>query len=211
MSEQLIRLYVDAEYSSPYAMSAFVALHEKALPFELCTLDFSARQQHAPSYAAKSLTRRVPTLEHGDFSLSESSAICEYLEEVFPAVALYPQQLQQRARARQVQAWLRSDLMALRNERNTMAVFYGKKFPPLSTAAVAAVEQLVYVADALLGEGAEHLFGQWSIADTEMALMLNRLHLHGDALAPRLVRYAEAQWQRPSVQRWLQYIAARSL
>ncbi|MFP3186860.1 MAG: glutathione S-transferase, partial [Paraburkholderia sp.] len=30
-----LRLYADAQYASPYAMSVFVALQEKGVPFEL--------------------------------------------------------------------------------------------------------------------------------------------------------------------------------
>ena len=42
------------------------------------------RKEHqAPSYRAH--TGRVPALQHGDFWLAESSAICEYLAEAFPA------------------------------------------------------------------------------------------------------------------------------
>ena len=37
MSE--ITLHVDAQYASPYAMSAFVALTVKQVPFELRTVD----------------------------------------------------------------------------------------------------------------------------------------------------------------------------
>ena len=36
-----LTLFVDAQYASPYAMSAFVALTVKALPFELRTIDLS--------------------------------------------------------------------------------------------------------------------------------------------------------------------------
>src|SRR5205814_7889439 len=51
-------LYVDAQFASPYAMSAFVALHEKGLPFEITTVDLAAREHHAVHFAAMSLTQR---------------------------------------------------------------------------------------------------------------------------------------------------------
>jgi glutathione S-transferase len=34
--------------------------------------------------------------------------------------------------------------------------------------------------------------------------MLNRLALHGDDVPSHLADYARRQWQRPSVQRWLE-------
>ncbi|MBP0598440.1 glutathione transferase [Herbaspirillum sp. LeCh32-8] len=204
------KLYVDAQFISPYAMSAFVTLTEKGLPFELLAIDLASRQNQAPGYASVSLTRRVPALSEGDFHLAESTAISEYLEERFPAPAhraVYPADLQQRAKAREIQAWLRSDLLAIRQERPTEVVFYGEGFAPLSDAGKAAVAKLVSAVQTVLA-GKDNLFGEWCIADTDLAVMLNRLALHGDALPEELQRYAKAQWQRPSVQQWVRQAQA---
>lgn len=198
-----LQLHVDAQYASPYAMSVFVTLREKDLPFTLHTVDLDAAAHHEPAYAALSLTARVPTLQHGELALSESSAISEYLEEVFGGPPVYPAHLPSRARARQVQAWLRSDLVPIREERNTQVLFYAARKPPLSAQAEAAAQRLFRFAEALLAQGADHLFGQWCIADTDLALMINRLALHGDPVPPRLAAYAKAQWQRPMVQEWV--------
>ncbi|MBC3810715.1 glutathione transferase [Undibacterium aquatile] len=202
-TKDTIRLYVDAKYTSPYAMSAYVALLEKGVKFELVTVDLAAKTHHQTAYTRISLTQRVPTLECGDFSLSESSAITEYIDEVFPGMALYPKSPELRARARQVQAWLRSDLMPIRVERSTLVNFYGQKYPPLSAEAKAAADSLIFFAESLLPPGAENLFSEWSIADTDLALMLNRLAMHGDEVPARLREYAQHQWQRASVQSWV--------
>lgn len=203
MQENRLGLYTDAQFASPYAMSVFVALTEKRLPFDLSTVDLGNDANHEAGYAAKSLTQRVPTLVHGDFTLSESSAITEYLDDAFPETLVYPQDKFLRARARQVQAWLRSDLMPIRQERSTEVVFYGARGAALTPAAEAAVQKLIYVAETLLPADAENLFGTWSIADTDLTLMLNRLILNGDPLPARLIDYATRQWERPSVQRWV--------
>ncbi|MGC3981456.1 MAG: glutathione transferase [Steroidobacteraceae bacterium] len=199
-------LYVDSQYSSPYAMSAYVSLLEKQLPFSVATLDLTAHAQQLSTYTTLSLTQRVPTLVHGDFALSESSAIDEYLDDVFPGAGLYPKDPQQRARARQIQAWLRSDLMPIREERPTEVIFYGVKKPPLSPKATATAAKLFAAVESLLPNQSEHLFDQWCIADTDLALMLNRLIVHGDAVPERLVAYAALQWQRPSVRSWIEKI-----
>jgi glutathione S-transferase len=205
MSNNMV-LYVDSRFLSPYALSVFVALQEKELAFDLRSLDLGVGEHRAADYAATSLTGRVPTLVHGDFSLSESSAICEYLDEAFPAPrypSLYPDDRRQRARARQLQAWLRSDFMPLRQERSTEAVFLQPTANALSADATAAAQKLFFAAEALLPDGADNLFGAWCIADTDLALMLNRLVLNGDTLVPpRLATYARRQWQRTSVRNW---------
>lgn len=198
-----MHLYADTQYTSPYAMSVFVALKEKHMPFQLHTVDLNAGENRGEDFASRSLTQRVPTLVDGDFALSESSAITEYLEERQPTPALYPADPRQRARARQVQAWLRSDLLPIRQERSTNVIFYTPSPAPLSAAAQQAAARLFKAADALLAPGRPHLFDAWTIADLDLAVMLNRLVLNGDEVPAKLASYARAQWQRESVQAWV--------
>ena len=203
MSRSPLKLYVDARYASPYAMSAYITLREKGIEFETVLVDLDWSENRSDDYTRVSLTQRVPTLIDDGFALSESSAITEYLEELYPQVPVYPREAQQRARVRQVQAWLRSDLADIRQERSTLVVFYGVKGGPLSTEGLAAANKLFNAAEALLAGGAEYIAGQWSIADVELAVMLNRLILNGDAVPVVLKDYAARQWQRPSVQEWV--------
>ncbi|PTR22709.1 glutathione transferase [Pseudomonas sp. GV085] len=204
MGSTKLKLYLGADYVSAFAMSAFVALKEKQLSFDLVTLDLKSRENYLDSYRDLSLTCKIPVLVHEGFALSESSAIAEYLEELAPASKrIYPQDIKQRARARQLQAWLRSDLLVVRKERPFDLVYFGKKDTPLSDEARAATDRLFHVADRLLEEGAEHLFGDWSIADTDLAIMLNRLVANGDPVPTRLAAYVRRQWDRDSVRAWM--------
>ena len=207
MTQEHFTLYVDSRMTSPYALSSFVTLTEKAIPFEMKKVNLSARENHHADFASLSLSSRVPTLGHEGFYLSESSAICEYLEDLFPApahVRIYPEDLQQRARARQIQAWLRSDFMPIREERSTEGIFFKPIITPLSDAAQAAASKLFTAANDLLQDGALNLFDAWCIADTDLALMINRLALNGDPVPEKLLAYAQHQWQRASVQLWVQ-------
>ncbi|GAA0750720.1 glutathione transferase [Ideonella azotifigens] len=198
------QLYVDAQYASPYAMSVFVALHEKGLPFEMHTVDLGADAHKAATLAGTLLTQRVPTLIEDDgFNLAESSAITEFLEDTAAGPALYPTSPRQRAHARQVQAWLRSDLMPIRVERPTEVIFFAQRRAPLSVEAEAAAQKLFSVADTLLHGHSDDLFGEWCLADLDLALMLNRLVMHGDPVPAHLAAYATRQWQRRSVREWL--------
>jgi glutathione S-transferase len=196
-------LYVDAQYASPYAMSAFVGLKEKGIPFDMQTVDLGTGANRPPDFAGKSLTQRVPTLVDGNFHLSESSAITEYLDEVYPGAALYPSDPKAKAIARQVQAWLRSDLMPIRQERSTEVLFYRPSDAPLSATALQSAQKLFRAIDMLLKHDSNYLFDTWSIADHDLALMLNRLVLNGDLVPERFADYAKRQWERASAQAWI--------
>lgn len=197
-------LFVDKQFASPYAMSAFVGLKEKGLAFDIKTVDLEGGENQEEVYAERSLTQRVPTLVHENFCLSESSAITEYLEDVFSGTPLYPKNPKEKARARQVQAWLRSDLLPIRLERTTEVIFYGSNCTPLSATAKAAAAKLFKASIALLNHGGENLFSTWSIADVDLALMLNRLVMSADVVPPQLAAYAARQWDRPALQEWVE-------
>jgi glutathione S-transferase len=200
-------LFTDRFWVSPYVLSSYVALTEKGVPFEMREVDLKSGEHRQGAYASASVTARVPTLVQGDFSLSESSAIAEYLEESFPERArLFPADLRERARARQVMAFLRSDLGALRDERSAETVFYPRSnLPPLTPAGRAAAEKLIGVASRLLAPGASGLFAKWCLADTELAMMLQRLVHNGEDVPAPLTAFAERQWQRPSVRAWVEH------
>ncbi|HDR2890669.1 TPA: glutathione transferase [Enterobacter asburiae] len=213
MNQPAIALWSDADFFSPYVMSAYVALAEKGLSFTLKTVDLNCGAHLKPEWQGYALTRRVPVLEIDGFELSESSAIAEYLEERFAPPEwerIYPHDIQKRARARQIQAWLRSDLVPIRVERSTDVVFAGVKKPALSEDGLASARKLIETASSLLAHGNPNLFGEWCIADVDLALMLNRLILNGDEVPQLLVDYATFQWQRASVQRFVALSAKRA-
>ena len=197
-------LAVDAYWISPYALSVFVALEEKGLPYTVREVALQDKAHHAPSYTAR--TGRVPSLQHGDYVLAESSAIAEYLAETFPFPKyprLFPEDLKQRGIAREIMAWVRSDLMPIRDERSTHTMFYTRATAPLSPKAQAAAKRLVDGVSQLIRPGKTTLFEQWCLADTDLGVMLQRLNLNGDPLPKALATYAQANWERPSVQKWV--------
>ncbi|WP_437887145.1 glutathione transferase [Phytobacter sp. V91] len=213
MSEPAITLWSDSDFFSPYVMAVYIALHEKGLPFSLKTVDLDKGENNQNNWRGYNLTRRVPVLEIDGFELSESSAITEYLEERFAPPEyerIYPHDLQKRARARQIQAWIRSDLMPIREERGTDVIFAGAKKAPLTAAGSDAAAKLFALAGGLLAHGKPNLFGEWCIADADLALMLNRLVMHGDEVPELLANYAAFQWQRSSVQRYVALSAKRA-
>jgi glutathione S-transferase len=206
MTDEKIRLYGEPRWISPYVFSTFVALTEKDVPFEVVTVSLDDGENRRPEYRDRSVTAKVPALEHRGFWLAESGAIAEYLEESFPPphhARLFPEGLLARARARQVLHWIRSDLGALREERPTTSMFYARATKPLSSAAQADAEKLLHVTALLLPDGATSLFGGWTLADSELAFMLHRLLLNAHDVPPAIRAFAETQWQRPSVRKFV--------
>ncbi len=197
MSE--LSLTVDRFWISPYALSAFVALSEKKLEFSVETIGLDRKEQTSADYRSRTLTARVPSLRHGDFCLAESSAIVEYVEDVFPGPHILPTDPKDKARARQIMAWVRSDLMPIREERSTTTVFYAPTHTPLSPQGRSAAEKLIEVASALLAHDRPTIFSAFSIADADLAMMLQRLHKNGDPVPARLSDFADRIWDRPSV------------
>jgi glutathione S-transferase len=199
-----LTLWIDAFSISPYAFSAFVALEEKGLAYDLEEVAMHQGGNRAPEYVKRSLTARVPMIRHGDFYLSESSAIAEYLDDAFPRIPrVLPEDARQRARARQVMAWLRSDLMPIREERSAETIFYQPATAALSERAQKAAEKLLRIADTLLTPGATSLFGRFSIADADLTFMLQRLGKSGHPLGNKAQRFVDAIWSRPSIRKWV--------
>src|SRR2546429_318388 len=112
----MLKLYSDRFWISPWVFSCFVTLKEKGLPFEVVDLALDKKETRKPDYAQATLTAKVPGLDHDGFWLSESAAIIEYLDETFPERRALPAGARERARARQVMSFLRTDLYALREE-----------------------------------------------------------------------------------------------
>jgi glutathione S-transferase len=204
MSDRPLTLFGERKLDSPFVFTAFVALAEKRVPFELRLLDLSAGEQRAASFKAISLTGRVPTLEAKGFSVSESLAIVEYLEETLPPPghpALLPVHPEGRARIRQVLGWLRTDLAGLRRARPSESIFFEHVTTPLDDAARKDAEKLVTIASELVAMRGT-IGAEWSIADADLAFALQRLIANGDELPETVRRYALAQWARPSVAAW---------
>ncbi len=200
----MITLFAEHLWDSPFVYTVLVALEEKRAPYRVEVLNLTQGQQREVGFQKSSLTARVPTIEHDGFWLSESSAIVEYLEEVLPEPALLPTDRKERARARQILAWLRSDLPGLRRDRSTESMFFERASQPLSSAGQADASKLVRVAQDLIGAGRASIFDGFGIADADLAFMLARLHLNGDPLPAEVARYVDGIWQRPSVQVYVQ-------
>lgn len=87
---------------SPYAWRVWLALEHKQLAYELKTMSFSAGDLRKPEFLAINPRHRVPVLVDDGFSLYESAAILEYLDERYPGAKLFPGDAHQRAIVRRL-------------------------------------------------------------------------------------------------------------
>jgi glutathione S-transferase len=101
-------------------------------------------------------------------------------------------------------AWIRSDLMPIREERATHTFFYGHPTQPLSPAGRAAADKLIAAASAFIPDGHTSLFDAFSIADADLAMMLMRLVGNGEPMPAKLADFVATQWRRPSVRAWVE-------
>lgn len=200
-----LTLHVDAFFTSPFDFSCFVALAEKKLEFNVVRALVREGQGFAAPYPDLALTARIPILEHGDFWLSESQAVVEYLEETFPPPSwpgIYPEDIRLRARARQVMSFIRGDIGALVQERKSDMIFYPMAAPPLGPEAAATARELVAFASRVVERDD---FAPWSIAHADLTFALLRLGRTGYELPGPILRFIEATSARPSVRAFLDH------
>lgn len=83
---------------SNYFNIARTALIEKAVPHDVVL----TRASQEPEFVQRSALGKIPVLEGPDGWIAETVAILEYLDDRFPKVSLRPDDLADRARARQI-------------------------------------------------------------------------------------------------------------
>jgi len=204
-----LTLYAESSWMSPWVFHAMVALEEKQLPYNLEVVSLPIPVSMKSALLPRAVIAKVPILVHGDLWLSESLAISEYLAETFPAPGhprLFPANLVERARARQLMMFLRTSSFALREARPTASVFGRSVTRPMPEQAKQEAAELERIALAVIPPGRTTLFADWCIADCDLALALMRLVAHQDPLDHRLVDYALAQFDRTSVRRFIAHL-----
>jgi glutathione S-transferase len=90
-------LLIIGSYLSPYVRKVLACLEVKGIAYEV---DHIVPFFGDDRFTKLSPLRRIPVLVDGDLVLTDSSVICEYLEDLKPAPALYPTDVRDRARAR---------------------------------------------------------------------------------------------------------------
>jgi glutathione S-transferase len=117
-------LTIIGSFVSPYVRKVLAAMNLKGLSYEVDPITpFYGNDE----FQRLSPLRRIPVLIDGDFSISDSSVICDYLDDAYPGHPLYPSDPKQRARAR----WLEEFADTRLGDLFIWSLFYQKVVRPM--------------------------------------------------------------------------------
>ncbi len=195
-------------YSS-WSLRAWLALRVAGLAFEevVIQLDQPDKKdrilEHSPA-------GRVPVLRHGDLTVWDSLAICEYAAEIAPGAGLLPADPAARAVARAASAemhagfaGLRAALpMNIRADRPGVAITEGVR------AEIDRIAALWRDCRGRFGAGGDFLFGRFSMADAMFAPVVARFATYHVALGEVEQCYADSVRALPAMREWAAAAAA---
>lgn len=198
-----LTLVVASKNYSSWSLRPYLALAHTGQPFQEVVIPLDTPEtreliaRHSPS-------GRLPLLKHGDLSIWDSLAICEYLAETFPESHLWPQERVARAVARSVTAEMHSSFTKLREHMgmNLRARRPGQGRVPGVAEDIARIQALWTDCRARFGQGGPFLFGQFSIADAFFTPVATRFVTYDVALEPVSAAYRDTLLSQPAYQKW---------
>jgi maleylacetoacetate isomerase len=106
-------------HSSSTSFRVRIALAVKGLSYEYVPvrLDFRDGDHDRPEYQAFNPQRNVPVLVDGEVQISQSMAICDYLDRVYPEKPIFPSDAKGRARVMQLALWVACEIQGPNNLR----------------------------------------------------------------------------------------------
>ena len=173
---------------------------EAGIALDMQVVDLFTGEHCQPAYESVNPNRLVPTLEDGDFVLTENSAILKYLADKTGS-PLYPKDLQQRARVNERMDWTSTQLCS--------DLCYGLVYPQIFDAHKRRSDE---AQAATLARGKERAQG-WLKVLNDHILGSTNSYLCGDAIT--IADYHAASYVAlgevtgadyaayPNVQRWL--------
>ena len=111
-----MKLYTYFRSSAAYRVR--IALNLKGLPYEMVSIHLTkdGGRQHTPEFRAVNPQMRVPALELSSGEvLTQSLAIIEYLDEIYPEPPLLPADALERAKVRAIAQTIACDIHPLNN------------------------------------------------------------------------------------------------
>jgi glutathione S-transferase len=194
---------------APNARRVRIFLAEKSLSVPMVDIDLAKMEQRSPSYTALNPFQRVPTLELDDGTvITESIAICRYLEELNPAPPLFGANALERAMVEMWQRRLELSLLfpvaqAFRHAHPAMKDMETPQVAPWAEASKGHAIQAMAVFDEAL-RGREFIASdRFTVADITGLVALDFTKPARIAIPERfanLTRWRDALAARPSAQ-----------
>lgn len=201
--ENLTLVIGNKNYSS-WSLRPWLLLKQFAIPFEEIRIPLyqTGAKETLKRYSPSAL---VPVLIHDDVTVWDSLAICEYVQELFPSQAMWPQQRSVRAIARAVSAEMHSGFTAVRTHMpmNCKRSFPGKGLNSHTEPEIIRITELWRDCRQRYGQDGAMLFGEFSIADAMFAPVALRFSTYQIALDETCAAYVAAILALPAVQSWV--------
>ena len=207
----MLKLYIGNKNYSSWSMRPWVLLRQADIAFEEIKVrfdSFDSSSSFKKTIGDVTPVGKVPALVDDGFVVWDTLAIAEYLAEKFPAKALWPQDVQARARARSLCAEMHSGFGALRaacpmNIEADLAAT-GQLIWRDKPAVRADVARIVAMWRELL---AQHqgpmLMGEFGIVDAFFAPVCMRLKSYALPIPAEITAYIERLCLLPGVKAWI--------
>ena len=198
-----LTLYLGNKNYSSWSLRAWLALKHTTVAFDEVVIPLyqPASRETILKYSPSG---RVPVLKHGDATIWESLAICEYLAEAFPTFGLWPKDHAARALARSVSAEMHAGFAALREHlpMNVRSSFPDRGVTPEVQADINRVMSIWRGCRDRFGKGGDFLFGTFTIADAMYAPVATRFRTYRIELEREAEAYCDAIMALPAMQEW---------
>ena len=199
---QLTLVIANKNYSS-WSLRSWLAMKQAGLDFAeiRIPLDTLTTYQEIRRYSPSG---RLPALQHGDLTVWESLAICEYIAERF-ASNLWPEDTAAKALARSISAEIHAGFQSLReylpmNCRARLCVL-GMNYS--LQADIDRILTIWHECRRNYGSKGDMLFGHFTIADAMFAPVVSRFITYDVKLDSVAQAYVDAIWALPAMQEWV--------
>ncbi len=197
-----MQLFIGNQNYSTWSLRAWLIFSQHNLNVEVTKLKLFTEEFYQ-TLEQITPTAKVPTLVDGAVTVWDSLAILEYVNEQYLSGKAWPDNVNERAKARALSNEMHSGFSDLRNELPMN--IRGLRKVELSDGAKKDIARI----DAIWSEQAQQypeqwLFGEWSIVDAMYAPVALRFKTYGIELSPAANVYQQKVLSSASVQKWLE-------
>jgi glutathione S-transferase len=193
---------------SSWSLRPWLALKAAGVPFETQLVRL---QQPGSRDAILTLSPsgKLPALIHGELTICDSLAICEYAAELRPSASLWPKDQALRAMARSACAEMHSGFVNLRTQMS-FGLGAGERVAAILPETHWEIERIFAIWRGLLTRSGSSAFlcGAFGIVDALFAPVVFRFRRFGVGIPADLVGYTRAIIDFPPMQEWMALAAS---